>query len=187
MKALQQSIKVLKGNLGQLKTRANEIISSKTKLSTLVIVFVLSALAGWLVSSKIVVSTSESLDRRVFVKVAPEELKTGSYVMIQTDPKDPFAKGKLVSKKIGCSSGEILEIKNDEYFCEGYYLGKAKKVSRSGIPVSSFYPCDSSEVCRYQLKEGEYFVIGTHKDSYDSRYFGPIKRDVIIARLLPLW
>lgn len=37
---------------------------------------------------------------------------------------------------------------------------------------------------KYQLNDGEYFVLGTSERSFDSRYWGPIKRSWINARLI---
>ncbi|MCR4286833.1 MAG: S26 family signal peptidase, partial [Deltaproteobacteria bacterium] len=31
------------------------------------------------------------------------------------------------------------------------------------------------------------FVTGEHKDSYDSRYFGFIRRDQVMAKAYPVW
>lgn len=141
---------------------------------------------GYFIVSNLVVSLGDSIDRKVFWKVNAKELKRGNYVLIQTDEKDIFAKGKLISKIVGCASGEVLEIKDNEYYCGEDYLGRAKNKSRTGISVTPFNPCGSS-YCKYQVPEGQYFVVGTHKDSYDSRYFGFVDADKIVAKLLPLW
>lgn len=39
----------------------------------------------------------------------------------------------------------------------------------------------------HQLLADEILVIGDHPDSYDSRYFGPIKRADVIARVELIW
>ncbi len=36
------------------------------------------------------------------------------------------------------------------------------------------------------LKPAQYFVLGRHRDSFDSRYFGPIDRDQVIGTAFPL-
>lgn len=149
------------------------------------IVLILS-LFGYFISSNIVIAYGKSIDKKVFWRVDFEKLERGNYVLVKADDNDIFAKGKLISKMVGCASGETLEIKGDEYYCMDNYLGKAKHQSRTGIPVKPFNPCGSF-YCIYKIPDNHYFVIGTHKDSYDSRYFGPINKEKILARLLPIW
>lgn len=40
--------------------------------------------------------------------------------------------------------------------------------------------------CR-MLQKDEYFLLGKTVDSFDSRYFGPVKSDLMVGRLVPLW
>lgn len=40
--------------------------------------------------------------------------------------------------------------------------------------------------CR-QLQRGQLFVLGTHAESFDSRYFGPVARDQIVGAAIPLF
>lgn len=122
----------------------------------------------------------------MFFKSSDRDYKTGQYVVIQTDSADPFAKGRLITKKIGCAPGETLKIAGDDYFCREEYLGKAKHYSKTGVPVKPFNPC-GSVVCEQVVPDGMYFVVGTHKDSYDSRYFGFVPKEKIVARVIPLW
>lgn len=141
---------------------------------------------GHSLASNLAITYGKSIDRTVFWKVKADKIKHGDYVLVQTDTTDIFAKGMLITKMVGCAPGEILEIKGDEYYCGEDYLGRAKNKSRTGISVTPFNPCGSS-YCKYQVPEGQYFVTGTHKDSYDSRYFGPVSADKIVAKLLPIW
>ncbi len=151
-------------------------------------VFGISAisLVGYFLVSNIVVSYGYSIDKSVFWRVHAQGLKKGDYVLVQTDESDIFAKGRLISKIIGCAPGEVLEIRGDEYYCGDDYLGRAKHQSKTGIAVNPFNPCGTF-YCLYKIPENQYFVVGTHKDSYDSRYFGPVNADKIAAKLLPIW
>jgi conjugative transfer signal peptidase TraF len=40
--------------------------------------------------------------------------------------------------------------------------------------------------CRV-LEAGQLFVLGTDRDSFDSRYFGPIEAIDIVTRVIPIW
>lgn len=47
-------------------------------------------------------------------------------------------------------------------------------------------PFLAQSICNI-LNEGELLVIGDHENSYDSRYFGPIKKNDVIATAKLLW
>jgi signal peptidase I/conjugal transfer pilin signal peptidase TrbI len=133
-----------------------------------------SALAfGLLVPERIVVAISPSLDHRIFVVVrefSPDEIRKGDYVVFTV--QSHYIKNGLPSrllKKVSCISGEMLETKAREYYCDGEYLGMAKRYSLKGEPVNSF-------VYSGTVPEGMLFVTGSNPDSFDSRYLGFIER-----------
>jgi type IV secretory pathway protease TraF len=39
----------------------------------------------------------------------------------------------------------------------------------------------------HQLQDGQVFVLGTHAESFDSRYFGPIDGEQITGAAIPLF
>ncbi len=177
-----------------------EILNNKVKLFSLVIGLTLLALVGYCFVSKIVLSYGDSIDKHVFFKISDNSFQTGQYVVIKTDETDLFAKGKLIIKKIGCSPGEVLKIVWDDYFCNEKWLGRAKHYSQTGIPVKPFNPCNTdisvklfnslatnTSICERVVPEDSYFVIGTNKDSYDSRYFGFVSKEKIVSKVIPLW
>jgi signal peptidase I len=175
-----------------------ELLNNRAKFFSLVIGLVLVALAGYCFASRVVVTYGDSIDKHVFFKTSDNSFQTGQYVVIKTDETDPFAKGKLITKKIGCSPGEVLKIVGDDYFCNEEWLGRAKHYSRTGIPVKPFNPCNTdisvklftsfnTSICERVVPEGSYFVIGTNKDSYDSRYFGFVSKEKIVSKVIPLW
>lgn len=85
-----------------------------------------------------------------------------------------------VVKRIGCGAGQRLVVVEREYFCEGVRLGLAKEVSRKGEPLAAF-------VFNGEIPAGEAFLVGDHPDSFDSRYFGLVKRSAFIARARPVF
>ncbi len=128
---------------------------------------------GLLVPERIVVAISPSLDHRIFVVVkgfSPDEIKKGDYVVFTVRShyiKD--GKPSRLLKKVSCISGDKLETKAREYYCDGEYLGMAKRYSLKGEPVDSF-------VYSGTVPEGMLFVTGNNPDSFDSRYLGFIER-----------
>lgn len=51
---------------------------------------------------------------------------------------------------------------------------------RAGKPLPVWRGC-------HQLQHGQVFVLGTHPESFDSRYFGPIDREQIAGAAIPLF
>ena len=135
---------------------------------------VISALVfGLLIPERIVVAVSPSLDHRVFVvakRFAPDEIRKGDYVLFTV--RSPYIKSGKPSrllKRVSCVSGETLETRGRQYYCDGAYLGMAKWYSLKGEPIDSF-------VYSGTVPDGALFVTGRHVDSFDSRYLGFIER-----------
>lgn len=84
-------------------------------------------------------------------------------------------------KIIGCDEGEVLTVDANKYFyCNGEYLVKAKDLSLKGEMLQHF-------IFNGKIPEGFMFVMGQHKDSYDSRYFGLLEKTRVIAKAYPLF
>ena len=128
---------------------------------------------GLLLPGRIVVAISPSLDHRVFVvtkSFTPDEIRKDDYIMF-TVRSHYIKNGKpsRLLKKVSCVTGERLETRTREYYCDGEYLGMAKWYSLKGEPVDAF-------VYSGTVPEGKLFVTGHHIDSFDSRYLGFIER-----------
>jgi len=77
-------------------------------------------------------------------------------------------------KKIACKEGDLLEVKNKQYFCNGVFLISALSKDSKGRKIDNF---------KFNgiIPENKYFVLGTHLKSYDSRYWGFVDRKDIIG------
>jgi len=135
---------------------------------------VISALVfGLLIPERILVAVSPSLDHRIFVVAkgsTPDEIRKGDYVVFTV--RSRFIKNGTPSrllKKVSCVTGEKLETRGRQYYCDGAYLGMAKWYTLKGDPIDSF-------VYSGTVPEGALFVTGRHVDSFDSRYLGFIER-----------
>jgi signal peptidase I/conjugal transfer pilin signal peptidase TrbI len=157
----------------------------------IVIVVLLLAIPGFLLPSKLVLCFGDSVKYKLFWKASQDDLSYDSYVVLKTSKEDPFAKGVNIVKRVGCLEGDELLIKGKDYYCikksdgSSIFLGTAKEKSMTGIKVNQFNPC-GNDPCRVEVPKGYIFAIGDHKDSYDSRYFGwvPYERIVAVARPL---
>lgn len=140
---------------------------------------------------KIVAARDVSLPEKVYIWNSDvKSLNRGDYIEFNP-PLDVFTAGKVLIKKIACMPGDVLEVRKAisgktpedfqcayEYYCNGTLIGCSFKYTSQGHPLVSY--------TKSGVLDG-YFVVGTHRRSYDSKYFGPIKKDHIIAKLKPLF
>ncbi len=66
-----------------------------------------------------------------------------------------------------------------DYFCGKEYLGRAKDRTFEGAQLSRFEYVGV-------VPQGKIFVVGDSKDSFDSRYWGFLDKDKIIAKAYPI-
>ena len=158
-----------------------------------VVVLLFLAVPGFILPSKLVFSFGNSVKYKLFWKLSQDELSYDNYVVVKMPKEDPFAKGVNIVKRVGCLAGDELLVKGKDYYCikkggEGsIFLGTAKERARNGMKVEQFNPCGEGNECRVKVPEGHIFVIGDHKDSYDSRYFGWVSYERVITVAKPIF
>jgi conjugative transfer signal peptidase TraF len=59
-------------------------------------------------------------------------------------------------------------------------VGTARLADRNGRPLPQWQGC-------HRLQDGELFLLNEAPDSLDGRYFGPVPRTSVTARIVPLW
>lgn len=127
-----------------------------------------------------VFTTSPSLKHRFFyVDLRRKEPKRGEYIAFWLYPDKIISEKQRSIKEVVCFPGDVLEVRGREYYCNGFYLGRAKERSKKGIPVDNFK-------WNGVIPDGMYFVMGVHPDSYDSRYYGFVSKESIIGVGKPL-
>jgi signal peptidase I/conjugal transfer pilin signal peptidase TrbI len=85
-----------------------------------------------------------------------------------------------VMKIARCIPGEYLRVADRKYYCNDEYLGTAKEHSLRGEKVDNFVYDDV-------IPQGKLFVMGQHRDSFDSRYFGFIEVTDVTAIGHAIW
>ncbi len=85
-----------------------------------------------------------------------------------------------VMKIARCGPGNYLRVANRRYYCNDTYLGTAKEHSLRGEKVDNFVYDDV-------IPQGKLFVMGEHRDSFDSRYFGFIEVTDVTAIGHAIW
>ena len=141
--------------------------------------------AGTFLPAKIAVTLTPSLKHRVYwLTRVPSHAHRGDYVLFHDSGHT--ARGGLktteeLMKRVGCDEGDQLSVDLEKrFYCNGDYLVTAKERTIKGEPLQHF---------NYNgiVPKGSMFVMGDHRDSYDSRYFGFVGKDRITATALPLF
>jgi len=154
---------------------------------TLVVVFLAFLLLGAWLPGRISVSTSGSLDHRVFFLLPPPaKVELSDYLVFRHSDLAQVQRGLHVNndqmiKKVGCLPGDHLtKDEENRFFCNGRLLGQALKSDSQGRPLAQF--SFNGPVPGEKL-----FMAGTHPRSYDSKYYGFIDKHEILYQALPLW
>ena len=150
-----------------------------------IIVLALFALAASYIPERLAINPSDSVRYTLFfINKVPAKVKTGDYVIFtpeRPEYKDPYIIGKTIVKKITCDSGHRLSERGQDYYCDGkIWLGRAKEMSLHGHPLRNF-------VYNGVVPAGYCFVSGSNINSYDSRYWGFLRKSDIKARAYPVF
>ncbi len=157
---------------------------SKLKISLSAFLITVSLVGIYWLPAHLAVDLAPSLPYHVFFlrkHSDDREIRKSSLVMFVHDhPMATSLKTKNLVKRVSCIEGEFLRVEDRKYYCGDRYLGKAKTHSLTGVPVKNF-------VFNGRIPIGFLFVMGTNKDSYDSRYFGFISRKEVAAIAYPVF
>lgn len=141
-------------------------------------------MAGALIPPRISVTITPSLRHRIYLldrAPAAARIVRNSYVLFELHSKYlEGAKTKRTLKQVACVEGDILSVRQGSYYCNDTYLGQAKEYSLQGEKLEYFE-------FEGEIPKGELFVFGNHVDSLDSRYFGFVRREDVIARAYPIF
>ena len=128
-----------------------------------------------MVAKNIVLATTESIDQTVLWK-SPGTIVKGDYVSYQIN--DPIIGDQLIIKQVGCTEGSHIALIEQSFYCNGTFIGQYKLQSKTGLKLSPTKALG-------QIPRGQVWLMGTHKDSYDSRYFGLVSKEQLL-RLNPI-
>lgn len=111
----------------------------------------------------------------------------GEYAMLDGNfvrshyEQNQYFKKTFIGKQLVASAGDVVEVNSEGIFVNDELMA-------SGLPLAQkFYQVDEHQFYKtYLLEEGEYFFLGTHPLSNDSRYFGPVHTNAILAKITPL-
>jgi len=153
-----------------------EIVIRRYEIYVVIISFVLYLYGKFV--GQIGFTTSPSVPIHLFyVSNIYSDIDVGDYVKLDFWGSQYYPEGEKMVKNVACKEGMYLKVVGRDYYCNGVYLGRAKDRDRYGKYVENF---------KYNgvIPDGYYFLMGTHHDSYDSRYYGLAPRERIIGKVL---
>ena len=168
-----------------METQKLSSLKNPRKVLCLLLFFGALVFGGMNIPGRFSVTTTPSLKYRVFflknISDDASKIRKDDYVLFNMST-GYINNGKRFDaiKKVSCVSGEYLTVKDKNYFCNGQFIGHAKDVSSIGKPVNNF-------LFDGQMPEGMIFVTGDHIDSYDSKYFGFVRRKDVKAIASPMF
>lgn len=131
---------------------------------------------------RIDLTMDKSLPYWVWLTHEPFNEVKDDYAMFHPPVKNIYTQNvNYLVKKVGCHEGQILaSTSTRDFYCDGEYIGTAQQKDKNGKPVNFFQ-------FNGKIPKDHFFMLGTHKRSYDSRYFGFVKKDLIERGAIPLW
>jgi len=127
---------------------------------------------------EIVINNSPSIRKKILIILKTKNVKVGDLIVFRFKGSEIAPEGLRFIKRVVCGPGDFLEVKDDKFFCNGKFLGKALE-----------YTCkDHKKIDNFQFRgiipEGKYFVIGETLCSYDSRYWGFVDKESIEGKAI---
>ena len=159
----------------------------RKKIGAMVLVaLICGAIRLWL-PGRLNVVVSGSLAHRIFILSEPSaKIETGNYLVFKYDDlsfidQKRLSKSNLLTKEVGCAPGATLAVDvNRRFSCNGKPLGQALKTDSQGNTLPQF-------VFNGVIPQDSYFMSGSDARSFDSKYFGFIKKNEILYKAYPIW
>ena len=136
--------------------------------------------------TKLIYNGSESAPLG-FYWIQKSPLKRGDYVLtnvpakviILMEQRGYLPRNAPLLKQIIAVEGDVICRRKREILLNGVTIAVAKLVDQSGRRLPIWQGC-------YRLKSDELFLLQGHPDSFDGRYFGPVKRSLVIGKAAKL-
>jgi conjugative transfer signal peptidase TraF len=166
---------------------------SKAKAKPLVYAVLFTAgfvIACKALSCKIMFQITPSLPKGAYWIERPGKIDTGTLCVFPIPPEvDGMARSRgwipehlryYLMKPIVAKQGDVVEVSAAGLSINGEYYGPVSRYDSQGLPLPRLYK-------KYVLGPEEYFAATTYRNSFDSRYFGKIRRSDIRWVARPLW
>ncbi|MHC3436288.1 signal peptidase I [Delftia acidovorans] len=115
-----------------------------------------------------------------------EPAKVGHYVLARmpaTGLGVGARPGDRIVKRVRAVAGDTVKVEGTELYINGKHQDNDRLWLAKSIPGKE--PGDFDR--EVTLGDGELFLMGTTRESFDSRYWGPVKREAILGSAIPLF
>ena len=106
-------------------------------------------------------------------------IKPADWVQIYAAERGYLPKNVWLLKSIFAVHPSIICRFGSHLFVDGKHVAKAKIMDKKHRLLPAWKGCKA-------LTSTQYFVLGHHRDSFDSRYFGPIEMHQVVGTAFPL-
>jgi len=139
-----------------------------------------------LIHSPFYLNITPSAPIGIYVVTHNQELHANDYVIVQENHRlEPFYGSKrppsYLLKHIAGMPGDTMLVTQHSVQINDGEIYPTLSTTSQGMPLTHL------PEGIYILQEDEYFVANHPERSYDSRYFGPVKRGEIQAVVKPIW
>jgi conjugative transfer signal peptidase TraF len=106
-------------------------------------------------------------------------IKPAEWVQIYASSRGYLPKDVWLLKPIHAVNPSIICRFSRYVFVDGKHVAKAKFIDKMGRVLPVWKGCKA-------LTQTQYFVLGHHRDSFDSRYFGSVDRSQVVGTAFPM-
>lgn len=124
---------------------------------------------AYLLFSHLAFVLTGSVELSVCIVRSPGNLERGDVAFFRDGQ---IKKSGAIVKYVGCLPGEEVRISAEGAYCNEKIMTSGRSEKKIGEIVSE----------EYRLGPNEYFLYGTHRNSFDSRYVGPINGESIFRK-----
>ena len=148
---------------------------------------ILLNLLNYSFKNKFLINLTASIPRGIYLTSKDKELKIGDIVAFNTqnykiildyrNSQETF----LFCKRIVGKEGSEIKVIGNELFIDNNKISEILFLNKNNEKLPQVEEFKEG----YSLKENEFFLLGDTENSFDSRYYGPVKKEDIIYKLTP--
>ncbi|MFC3030772.1 S26 family signal peptidase [Roseomonas sp. F4] len=145
------------------------------------------AIAGW--QPRIIWNASASVPLGLYIAAPADDVALGDLVLVSPpeplarflDERGYVARGVPLLKHVVALPPQVVCAMGDAIKVDDQRVAHRRVADRLGRPLPAWHGC-------HGLESDQVFLLNAAEpDSLDGRYFGPIPRNSIVARLRPIW
>jgi conjugative transfer signal peptidase TraF len=145
------------------------------------------AVAGW--QPRIIWNASASVPLGLYIAAPADDIVLGGLVLVRLPEtlaafhaeRGYVARGVPLLKHAAALPPQVVCAEGTAITVDGETVAHRRMADRLGRPLPTWHGC-------HRLESGEVFLLNpAEPDSLDGRYFGPLPRTNIVARLRPVW